>query len=716
MVSSIQESEWGKRSSMLEDKEFELLDETPVVEEEVITDDDFQLTQVDSTVHEQKFQTKPTTFFKDSIKRFRKNKSSVVATYILGALLLMSFIVPIADRSDTKHPHPKETYLAPKLFNSGTGWWDGTVTYENVPVDISKKPDAETEEEKQEYWWPSEKNFPQQSAISKKVFSEEQYTNNASAFGKGGYVQFGYYGTAKKDTEVDFYSQTISELKLDDDLYLTAFDTYDLDKLNQLEGKDSLTAPENYVLGESALYFIYMKDYEKKEVKLVDYTLTHNVGSQIASLAEPKINIASIIQEATGETTFESARFAVRMVSNGEGHNTCSLIKSIAFESESSNSTITKTFEDFSFDNPTDLMTKTKDDGNKYWRSNGVKYMYLSKAYFCSFTYDTYDAAYGVRYIESFEVTELLKYEDEGWLTFKNNGFETLMIDESINGFYLDTENFKCTILDEDKCPLVKPVELSDFYNYNPKSGTLSVKATVKYYRYLGYEKMPRYLFGTDKSGKDMFKYVFEGLRTSLLLGVLTFIVCFLFGLLWGSICGYFGGTVDLLMERFTDILAGVPWIVVMTLIIIHMGSNFWTFALALCLTGWIGTAARTRTQFYRFRGREYVLASRTLGASDARLIAKHILPNALGTIITGAVLMIPSVIFSEATISYLGLGLKNISSLGVILSDNQAELLTSSYLLIFPAVVIALIMISFNLFGNGLRDAINPSLKGEEE
>ena len=227
---------------------------------------------------------------------------------------------------------------------------------------------------------------------------------------------------------------------------------------------------------------------------------------------------------------------------------------------------------------------------------------------------------------------------------------------------------------------------------------------------------MPSFLFGTDKTGRDMFKYVFEGLRNSLILGVITFAVCFLFGLLWGSISGYFGGTVDLVMERITDILHGIPWIVLMTIVILHAGQNFGTFAIALCLTGWIGTASTTRTQFYRFRGREYVLASRTLGASDGRLILKHILPNAMGTIITGAVLMIPSVIFSEATISYLGLGLKGMSSLGVILSDNQAELLTSSYLLIFPAIVIALIMISFNLFGNGLRDAINPSLKGEEE
>ena len=169
-------------------------------------------------------------------------------------------------------------------------------------------------------------------------------------------------------------------------------------------------------------------------------------------------------------------------------------------------------------------------------------------------------------------------------------------------------------------------------------------------------------------------------------------------------------------MERFTDILSGVPWIVVMTLTIIHLGSTFFTFALALCLTGWIGTSHTTRTQFYRFRGREYVLASRTLGASHGRLIARHILPNAMGTIITSAVLMVPSIIFSEATISYLGLGFKNLASLGVILSDNQVELTNHPYLLIFPAIIIALLMISFNLFGNGLRDAVNPSLKGEGE
>jgi oligopeptide transport system permease protein len=168
-------------------------------------------------------------------------------------------------------------------------------------------------------------------------------------------------------------------------------------------------------------------------------------------------------------------------------------------------------------------------------------------------------------------------------------------------------------------------------------------------------------------------------------------------------------------MERFCEILGGVPWIVVMTLCILHLGNNFLTFFLALCLTGWMGTAGRTRTQFYRFKGREYVLASRTLGASDMRLIFRHILPNALGTIVTGAVLMIPSVIFSESTLAYLNLGLQGVQSFGVMLSENQKYISTDPHLIVFPATILALIMISFNLFGNGLRDALNPSLKGSE-
>ena len=728
---------------MLEDKEFELLDESPATNEivdddVVITDSDFELTEVDSTVHEQKFQTKPTTFLKDSIKRFGKNKSSVVAAYILGALLILSFTVPLFDHSNTKDPHPYETYLAPKLFKAGTGWWDGTVSYKNIAVDISAKPDAKTDEEKQEYWWPSKDVFSQRSAISKKKFTDEQYTNDVSTlgtFGKEGYVHFGYYYNAEAGENVDFSSQPIAALSLEDNLYLTKFDTYDVEKIRLMEGKDDLYYPENYDIGQSALYFIYSEEntetheLEEKEEKLVDYAVVHNIGTSVESAKyakEEKVDVAKIIKDETGKDLFENAYFAVRMVvEEHEKHNRCSLIRGIGFESESTDAKVKQMFEDMSFSDATGVVTTTTKDGYKYWSSTGVKKIFLSKAYFCSFVYDTYEAAFGDRVIEGFSIFHLLDFQKRGWVSFDDaDGIPTLWLDD--DGFYFDAATFKCTILDPVHCPLASEIVATDFYGYdNP--GDLSVKANVSYFKYLKYKdnadsyaklktiSQPSYLMGSDKSGQDMFKYVFEGLRTSLLLGIITFLICFTIGLIWGSISGYFGGTVDLVMERITDILAYIPGIVLMTLMIIHLGSNFRTFLISMCATGWIGTAGLTRTQFYRFRGREYVLASRTLGASDARLIYKHILPNGLGTIITASVLMIPSVIFTEASISYLGLGLKNMSSLGVILSDNQSELLTNPYLLIFPAIVIALIMISFNLFGNGLRDAVNPSLKGEE-
>ena len=190
-------------------------------------------------------------------------------------------------------------------------------------------------------------------------------------------------------------------------------------------------------------------------------------------------------------------------------------------------------------------------------------------------------------------------------------------------------------------------------------------------------------------------------------------------GIIWGSISGYFGGWVDLVMERITEILGGMPWIVMMTLIILLLGSNFWTFLLALCLTGWMGIANITREQFYRYKGREYVLASRTLGASDGRLIFRHILPNGIGTIVTSAVLMIPGVIFTEANISYLLPNLitfGNTQSFGITMSNVQGDIQYYPFLIVSASIIMALIMISFNLFGNGLRDAFNPSLKGSDE
>ena len=228
---------------------------------------------------------------------------------------------------------------------------------------------------------------------------------------------------------------------------------------------------------------------------------------------------------------------------------------------------------------------------------------------------------------------------------------------------------------------------------------------------------MPICLFGADDLGRDVFKLVFNGRRCSLILGIVTTAINLTIGLIWGALSGYFGGWVDIVMERVCEILGGIPFVVVMTLILINRPDGFpimLMVGIALCATGWLGTASLTRTQFYRFKDREYILAARTLGAKDTRLIFRHILPNAIGTLITSSVLMIPSVIFSEASLSYLKLA-NGLEGFGSTLSENQIFMMNYPFLILFPSVVMALVMISFNLFGNGLRDAFNPSLKGGE-
>ena len=163
---------------------------------------------------------------------------------------------------------------------------------------------------------------------------------------------------------------------------------------------------------------------------------------------------------------------------------------------------------------------------------------------------------------------------------------------------------------------------------------------------------------------------------------------------------------------------------VVATLFNLHLASKVGvvpSLFFAFVLTGWIGMASTVRMQFYRYKKQEYVLAARTLGAKDSRIILKHIYPNALGTLVTSMALSIPSIVFSESMLSYLGIIqlddlTKGMTSLGTLLSNGKNSLSTYPHIILFPSLVISLLMISFNLFGNGLRDAFNPSLRGSED
>ena len=266
-------------------------------------------------------------------------------------------------------------------------------------------------------------------------------------------------------------------------------------------------------------------------------------------------------------------------------------------------------------------------------------------------------------------------------------------------------------------------------YEYAIKNQT-GFSVRINYYEYYKYYhteilkdgiKEPFFLFGTTASGKDIFTCLGGGARLSFLLAICVSVVNLFIGTVYGAIEGYYGGVADMIMERVSDILSAVPFMIVITLLKMHMkgSSQLLILFISFFLTGWISAAGRTRMQFYRFKNQEYVMASRTLGASDVRVMFKHIFPNSLGTLITSTVLVIPGMIFSESSLSYLGiinLETGSLTSVGTMLSAADPYLATYPYMMLFPAVFISLLMLSFNLFGNGLRDAFNPSLRGTED
>ena len=267
-------------------------------------------------------------------------------------------------------------------------------------------------------------------------------------------------------------------------------------------------------------------------------------------------------------------------------------------------------------------------------------------------------------------------------------------------------------------------------YDYAiPKQNDTQWEVRVKYDEYykfvhtvlkndgIGY---PSFLFGADSNGRDIFVCLASGARFSFILAIVVAVVNLFVGAIYGAIEGYYGGKLDLFMERISEILSSIPSMIVITLLKYHLKVDHWVVLfISFFLTGWVGMASRTRMQFYRFKNQEYVLVARTLGARDRRIMFKHIFPNAIGTLITGSVLVIPSVIFSETSLSYLGiinLESGNMTSVGTLLSNGQAALYNFPHIILFPSLFISLLMLSFNLFGNGLRDAFNPSLRGSEE
>ena len=774
-------------------KEYAYTDSSEVEHRIHIYEDSFNFAQKDKSIHDTKFLTKPTTFLKDAFKRFCKNKSSVAGAIILGVLLLGSILIPFISPYDIDVQHPQETFLEPKLFPTGTGFWDGTKRMYDVPVDSSTLAQSE---DGQTYGYPFEAQYPRRSVLNLSP-AREGYVNTATASADGGYLNLINNNPIVTEDEESIARNAI--------YMVSPVYNFNLENENyDLEITFLADEVENYYAGDYQVSISYNYDPIEAEVPETPEEPAEPTDP-VETLAETGTEDPTIDDPTTEdpdpenpdpENPDEEEEEPV-IDANARNHvlksydDTPNYVQS-TFEDEVGNTINLNTlrFEDILSglrnDETIDLTTHTISEmriridlaprintssslfiqninlydgelavspiswndandfilttssSNAYWQSTGVKSLYHGISYVCDFTFDTYAVPYGER-DDTVNTTTLVQYVENGWLdegilTRASSGAYSILdewyyitiqygggnpsstVRDAIAATEHNLQSYFTDISDE-KLPIVSVngVMRRSFTSNGQTSYSYTLYCTVSGYKLLGYESMPTFLAGTDNYGYDMLKRTFTGLLTSLGLGVLIFAICFTFGLVYGAICGYFGGNIDIALQRFCDLLSGIPRIVIMTLCILNMGSNFLTFIIAMCLTGWIGTASLTRTQFYRFRDREYTLASRTLGASNVRLIFKHILPNAMGTIITSAVLMIPSVIFSEATISYLGLGFQDMQSLGVVLSDNQTYLNTYAYLILFPSVIMALIMISFNLFGNGLRDAFNPSLKGSD-
>lgn len=222
------------------------------------------------------------------------------------------------------------------------------------------------------------------------------------------------------------------------------------------------------------------------------------------------------------------------------------------------------------------------------------------------------------------------------------------------------------------------------------------------------------YWFGTDSAGRDIFTRIWMGGRRSLTIGLVCATVAMIVGVAYGAIAGLSGGMVDTVMMRIVEIISSLPYLLIIILFQIWMDSQtFGTMLLALSVTSWTGTSRLVRGEVLRIKNEEYVLAAATLGVPQWKIILRHLVPNAMSIVIVGATFDIPGFIFSEAFLSYMGLGLKPPEvSWGIMSSEAQGQLMFYPYQLFFPTLMIALTMLSFTLLGDGLRDALDPKLR----
>ncbi|UJF15646.1 ABC transporter permease [Jeotgalibaca sp. MA1X17-3] len=265
----------------------------------------------------------------------------------------------------------------------------------------------------------------------------------------------------------------------------------------------------------------------------------------------------------------------------------------------------------------------------------------------------------------------------------------------------------------ESMAPRIPLIENLGIFDGSETLKTSTGELVVNKYETLADGEDVYHWFGTDVLGRDLFTRTWMGTRISLYIALVAVIVDVLFGMTYGMVSGYYGGAIDTVMQRVLEIINGIPSLVVVTLLIIILKPGLLSITLAIAITGWIGMSRIARASMLKLKDSEYVLAARTMGAKDITIMFKEVLPNIFSQLLIMSMFSIPNAIFTEAFLAFVGIGIPvPMASLGSLISENFKSLTTHFYMIIPPVLILGLLMLSFNLLADGLRDALDPTLK----